>query len=259
MSRSNLRHVESLKRGVNSIIRRAGRESVLIENDFSPIQKLSTTTSLSTQLSSSSSTSLTSSSSPQSLFTGRKQSRSLSLRQNSLGGSNNGTMKLNNDSITSFSSGQSIIDNSSGSGSSSNTGIINMINNNNNDHHHHPMQRKRARSILRSASSPVYEKTTFVQNPPYAKEGIIMCKHLLKSSDQKSRYREWNEYLVVVNQGTIKLYNMPTQSELDRICYDTTDLLRPINKKSSKKTIESPLTSFNPAWNVSNSYYYLFI
>ncbi|CAO3609093.1 unnamed protein product [Cunninghamella blakesleeana] len=259
VTRSNLRHVESLKRGVNSIIRRAGRESVLIENEFSPIQKLPTTTSLSTQLSSPSATSLTSStSSPQSLFTTRKQSRSLSIRQSTIGGggasnnnnnnNNNGTMKLNNDSIASFSSGQSNIDNNNNSNHHNTNGIINMINNNNNDHH--PMQRKRARSILRSASTSAYEKPTFIQNPPYAKEGIIMCKHLLKSSDQKARYREWNEYLVVVNQGTIKLYNMPTQSELDRIIgNNATDLLRPINKKTSKKVIESPLTSFNPAWN----------
>ncbi|KAI9308266.1 hypothetical protein BJ944DRAFT_113708 [Cunninghamella echinulata] len=242
LNKSNLRHVESLKRGMNSIIRRAGRESVLLENDLLSIQKLPTSTSIS-------STSSSSLSPSQPLFSGRRQSRSISIRQNPLGSS---AMKLNNnnDSITSFGSGHSFGDNN------------NNNTNNNSDHHYNNMQRKRTKSILRSTatslslsstSSSIYGSTTsyssFIQNPPYAKEGIIMCKHLLKSSDQKARFREWNEYLVVAHQGFVKLYTIPTQSEIDRICQDTNDLLRPVNKQSSsKKVFESPLTSFNPAW-----------
>lgn len=50
------------------------------------------------------------------------------------------------------------------------------------DHHHHPAQ------------------------PPYYKEGVVVRKHLLETSGQKSKHREWKECFVVVGQGELKMY-----------------------------------------------------
>ncbi|KAI7877230.1 hypothetical protein K492DRAFT_219281 [Lichtheimia hyalospora FSU 10163] len=42
--------------------------------------------------------------------------------------------------------------------------------------------------------------------PPYYKEGVVIRKHLLETSGQKSKHREWKECFVVVGHGELKMY-----------------------------------------------------
>lgn len=72
-----------------------------------------------------------------------------------------------------------------------------------------------ATNITTPSLSPTSSQQTFASSdhhhhhpaqPPYYKEGVVIRKHLLETSGQKSKHREWKECFVVVGQGELKMY-----------------------------------------------------
>ncbi|ORZ15044.1 hypothetical protein BCR42DRAFT_416293 [Absidia repens] len=245
----SLRHVETLKRGVNSIIRKAGRESMMLTNyETPPMTRPASPLSpsrVSMQHSPLPSTSSTATSPYRMSTATRRLSRSLSLRQASTLTSTSAKYHSNG-SLTSIGSStlSSGIDGSASKAnddscstrqSKRNTGIISS---------------RRLSSASPTLSTVSFTPGTFLHDAPYAKESVVMCKHLLESSEQKAKSREWREQLMVVDdQGVIKLYDIPGQKETERMAQGSIDLLRPHHIRHTKKYIEGPLSTFNPSWN----------
>lgn len=239
-----LRPVESLKRGVSSIIRKAGRESIMMASYEPPPTMPRPTSPLSTGSRSSVYHSSQPPPSRMSITASRRLSRSLSLRQTS---SLTASAKYpSNGSMTSI--GSSTISSLDGA----TLKPADERNNKRNTAYGNSSSRLNAGSLPTILFTP----GTFLQDAPYAKESVVMCKHLLKSSDHKAKSREWKEHLMVVDdQGIIKLYDIPGQRETERMTQGSIDLLRPSHGggRHTRKHIEGPLSRFDPSWNVSLS------
>ncbi|KAI8096876.1 uncharacterized protein BX664DRAFT_356186 [Halteromyces radiatus] len=263
---TGLRHVVSLKRGVNSIIRRAGRESMMMmpNEDTSniisrPVSPLYPTSSVSTTRSSS----LSQTSSPfigtthrikTSTSTARRLSRSLSVRPISPATTTTTTRYPNNASLTSI--GSSTVSSLDGSGilATDDTTTATTHGNPSSSSSTTSLRSKRRTSSVAVSStvpSALFTPGTFLDDSPYAKEGVVMCKHLLQSSNQKAKSREWKEQLMVVDddQGLLKLYDLPGHKQVDRMAQGSFDLLRPTHSRSSRRPIQGPLSRFDPSWN----------
>lgn len=57
---------------------------------------------------------------------------------------------------------------------------------------------------LQSTELPV--STT--SNAPYYKEGMIACKHLLASKNQRAKHRDWKECFMVIERSQLRMYKL---------------------------------------------------
>ncbi|KAI8338090.1 hypothetical protein BC941DRAFT_424572 [Chlamydoabsidia padenii] len=236
---NTLRHVESLKRGVSSMIRKAGRESMMMANNDIPIMPrpsspLSTPSRSSIYHSSLSNPAPPPRISTTTASTSRRLSRSISLRQAS---SLTASGKYHsNESMTSI-------------GSSITSSLDGSTTDNTRQSRHDTINSGHRNN---SALSPIlFTPGTYFQDAPFAKESVVMCKHLLKSSNHKAKSREWKEQLMVVDdQGVMKLYDIPGQRETDRITQGSIELFRHTHgRNNTRKHIQGPLSKFDPSWN----------
>ncbi|KAI7903926.1 uncharacterized protein BX663DRAFT_485418 [Cokeromyces recurvatus] len=87
--------------------------------------------------------------------------------------------------------------------------------------------------------------------PPYLKEGIVMRKHLLEKAGQKARYREWRECLLVIGQGELNMYNVPSPSDsrLSLLAKDTFSRKSMMIRTSLADTISKNYHQFNQTTN----------
>ncbi|KAI8066875.1 hypothetical protein BC940DRAFT_301760 [Gongronella butleri] len=61
-------------------------------------------------------------------------------------------------------------------------------------------------SVTSSTVFPSLPNGLFVNQSPYAKEGVVVRKHLLDQAAHKAKHRDWRECLLVVADGELKMY-----------------------------------------------------
>ncbi|KAI8994801.1 hypothetical protein BDB01DRAFT_774119 [Pilobolus umbonatus] len=103
-------------------------------------------------------------------------------------------------------------------------------------HHYQPMMQ-----YLNTHASSL-----FSSRAPYYKEGVVMRKHLLESSSQKAKHRDWKECFVEVgHEGELRMYSLQGTSTNERSLFrhSSAQFMLPEGMKSSSSTHLSNVNS----------------